>query len=320
MLCCARTISKNGPRCSLNRLDNKFYCLKHYNLKEKFNILKWGDYEATRTHKICNKCKKNKLYNEFHIYSTKYDTFCKICRINVNKDFKKERENLIKIICTFPNSNEYDLKFIVNKYQKIRKLAIKRRFIWNINIQDLYNNMIKPCYFCNSFNEHNLNTIGRINALEGYEIDNIIPVCNLCVMMKNNISISKFIKICKHISTFNKLGNFGFYPNEFDDSKSKKYFNQYLKRSTTNFKLTKSEFENIIKNNCHYCGKKNNENHSNGIDRIDSFNRNYDIGNIVSCCKICNRMKYRFNIDKFINQCYKVSKNNILININIKIK
>ena len=321
MLCCARTISKDGPRCSFTKLENKYYCLKHDNLKQKFGVLKWGNYEKICVDKICKSCGEEKLIENFYKYSAKYDTFCKICRKNVNKNYKKERENLIKIIHTFPFSNEHDVKFIANKFQTLRKSAIKRRFSWNINIDQMYNKMIKPCYYCNTFNMHNLNTLGRIDALKGYELTNIIPVCNLCVMMKNNTSVSKFIKICKHISTFNNFGNFGLYPEEFDDSTSKKYFNQYLKRSTTNFKLTKLQFENIIKNNCHYCGKNNNDNHSNGIDRIDAYNRNYDHENIVSCCKTCNRMKYRFNVNDFLNQCYKVAKyNSILININIKIK
>ena len=87
MLCCARTISKDGPRCNFTKLENKYYCLKHDNLKQKFGVLKWGNYEKICVNKICKSCGEEKLIENFYKYSAKYDTFCKLCRKNVNKNF-----------------------------------------------------------------------------------------------------------------------------------------------------------------------------------------------------------------------------------------
>ena len=44
---------------------------------------------------------------------------------------------------------------------------------------------------------------------------------------------------------------------------------------------------------CHYCGKRSDPpTHHNGLDRLDSANRVYAVGTVVSCCGDCNVMKY----------------------------
>lgn len=47
---------------------------------------------------------------------------------------------------------------------------------------------------------------------------------------------------------------------------------------------------------CMYCGTI-----TAGIDRVDN-SKGYVDGNMVSCCKLCNRMKHADSIDDFINQ------------------
>lgn len=79
------------------------------------------------------------------------------------------------------------------------------------------------------------------------------------------------------------------------------------------FSLTTEEFYNLMYTQCHYCGVnyetssneqkvyRYGEAHSikyNGIDRIDS-NRGYEIGNVVSCCKICNHAKMDLKQEDF---------------------
>lgn len=77
------------------------------------------------------------------------------------------------------------------------------------------------------------------------------------------------------------------------------------------FKLSKLEFEILIKDNCYYCGAPPQkvviikrlldviEYSHNGIDRIDS-NLNYTIDNCVPCCWMCNRAKWNLPVDDFI--------------------
>lgn len=72
------------------------------------------------------------------------------------------------------------------------------------------------------------------------------------------------------------------------------------KKRGLEYGLTDKQFEEITQKDCYYCGAKpktistlNNGNGDykyNGIDRINN-NKGYIIGNIVPCCRKCNRAK-----------------------------
>lgn len=73
--------------------------------------------------------------------------------------------------------------------------------------------------------------------------------------------------------------------------------------------LTKEVFKNLILDNCHYCGSEPSnvckpkhlygEMLYNGIDRIDST-KGYEEGNVVTCCKVCNRAKMDMSYEEFV--------------------
>jgi hypothetical protein len=79
------------------------------------------------------------------------------------------------------------------------------------------------------------------------------------------------------------------------------------------FKLTKGQALDLFKSNCSYCGKppsaklkfKNQQTWEspvsyNGIDRVVN-SIGYLLGNCVSCCKICNHMKYILTEEEFLS-------------------
>ena len=68
------------------------------------------------------------------------------------------------------------------------------------------------------------------------------------------------------------------------------------------FNLTFEEALKFKKKHCFYCGEK--INHI-GIDRINNT-KGYVLGNMVSCCTVCNRMKLAMSYKEFINQCQKI--------------
>jgi hypothetical protein len=74
------------------------------------------------------------------------------------------------------------------------------------------------------------------------------------------------------------------------DYKSPPKYETYAERANTRFQgqavLTKTEFNNLTKEKCHYCDKDG----PNGIDRIDNT-IGYTMGNCVPCCKHCNYVK-----------------------------
>lgn len=73
-------------------------------------------------------------------------------------------------------------------------------------------------------------------------------------------------------------------------------------RKNLEFSLSKEEFGNLLNGNCCYCGT----NEKIGIDRIDNT-LGYIIGNCVSCCSLCNKMKTNLNREVFLEQCKKIT-------------
>jgi hypothetical protein len=83
------------------------------------------------------------------------------------------------------------------------------------------------------------------------------------------------------------------------------------------FALTLDTFTGLIRGACHYCGAQPFDGPSprsifrkktllNGIDRVDS-KFGYEPGNVVSCCKHCNRAKLDKNDVEFIALCRRVA-------------
>lgn len=73
------------------------------------------------------------------------------------------------------------------------------------------------------------------------------------------------------------------------------------------FDLSREDFENILRQSCHYCGiEKGNSIKCfngeyffyNGVDRIDS-NKGYTLDNVVACCSKCNYAKRDLPVEDF---------------------
>jgi len=81
------------------------------------------------------------------------------------------------------------------------------------------------------------------------------------------------------------------------------------------FRLSIKYFQEITKQNCHYCRieplsktKGNNGNYIyNGIDRIDNM-RGYTKGNVAPCCKQCNAMKGTMPQTEFLAHVERIHK------------
>ena len=71
------------------------------------------------------------------------------------------------------------------------------------------------------------------------------------------------------------------------------------------FELTLIQFRQLANINCYYCDDK-----INGIafDRVDNT-KGYTINNVVPCCSDCNKMKYTFTMEKFLEKCIKIVEN-----------
>lgn len=95
-------------------------------------------------------------------------------------------------------------------------------------------------------------------------------------------------------------------------------FNSYTRKANSRnqeFELSFNEFDKLISSPCHYCGikpsneykykSKNSTLFYNGVDRVNN-NIGYTVDNAVSCCKTCNFLKGRFNVDEFVEQIERI--------------
>jgi len=86
------------------------------------------------------------------------------------------------------------------------------------------------------------------------------------------------------------------------------------KNRNLSFNIDKNKFKELTQKNCHYCdsapytiakaknGKRklNGDFVYNGLDRIDS-QIGYELNNVVTCCKFCNRLKSNLvSYDEFV--------------------
>jgi len=71
------------------------------------------------------------------------------------------------------------------------------------------------------------------------------------------------------------------------------------------FNLTKEYVEPLFKAPCYYCGDKT---ESLNLDRVDN-SKGYVIGNVVSCCNMCNRIKSTMTLDEMLIHINKIINN-----------
>jgi len=81
-------------------------------------------------------------------------------------------------------------------------------------------------------------------------------------------------------------------------------------RANREFTLTADDAKALFGQNCHYCGRSPQTTRKakryhlsgftyNGIDRVDN-SKGYIVSNCVSCCSICNRMKFNLSASDFL--------------------
>ena len=148
--------------------------------------------------------------------------------------------------------------------------------------------------------------------------ENVAVACSTCNQMKGARRIASFVQACRHIATFQGLGNYGLYPHCFRNNTSKRSRSSYITSSSTHTKthaLTNAAFNSITSQPCRYCGKASSPTstppHHNGLDRLDSSNRVYSVETVVSCCGDCNLMKYVHSEEGFLGHCRMVAENNV---------
>jgi hypothetical protein len=232
---------------------------------------------------------------------------------------KKWRENNPEKVRA---ANENKKMEINTQYGVYKVSANTKNIPFQLDIE-IYKNIVKdPCFYCGIIQERGFNGIDRKYSSNGYNIENCVSCCSFCNYIKGSLDVDIFLKRILHILEFQKkipqTNNLDYtsIPNHISVS-----YSNYKKRATNKnleFTLTENEYDTLIKGDCYICGKQNNYNHRNGIDRVDNT-KGYIEGNMKSCCCECNVMKKHFILEEFYYKLICIWKHtNISENIVLK--
>jgi hypothetical protein len=162
------------------------------------------------------------------------------------------------------------------------------------------------CHYCGlKYEGENKPLLGvdRKNSLIGYTVENCVACCEMCNFMKGNMDYNDFLEHCKLIAFVNgivDLENVNKYATPYSKSASYGVCQSSASARKKGFSLTDEQHSSITCKPCYICNKHNDENHQNGIDRIDN-SIGYHFDNCRSCCSSCNYIKRKYHIiDIFI--------------------
>ena len=146
--------------------------------------------------KICSKCKRELDIVNFYKDNNRkdsLDTYCKSCRKEVKKI------NNIKNPIKYSDRKEYYDKWrytFTGRFSRTRQQANDRKINFALTLEDYLDFWDKKCYYCNL---PSMGGIDRVDNNIGYELDNCIPCCWRCNVMKSNQNQQDFIWHCKAI-------------------------------------------------------------------------------------------------------------------------
>lgn len=182
-------------------------------------------------------------------------------------------------------------------YYKYKATNYKRS--WDLTDDEAIGLFKGECYYCGKkSNMDKLLGIDRKDNNLDYIKTNCVTCCEMCNYMKADL--------LKDVDFINKCHNILVYTGFVNDyslvtktvNRLSGGFNAYKKsasRRDIEFNLTQNDFNLITTNDCYLCGKENNEDHINGVDRIDN-SKGYCFDLCKACCSVCNRLKNNYQL------------------------
>jgi hypothetical protein len=240
----------------------------------------------------------------------------KIEELGVEKYLENNAETMEK----WRNKNQDKVK-IANEKKKENVNTHYKNYIRDANMKNLkfeltfddFEEIVKHvCYYCGQLQEKGLNGIDKMDCNGGYVKENCVSCCEMCNVMKGTLSVNVFLKRIEHILTYQGYIEGKLYPECFANHMSSNY-NHYKKRADKkqlDFEISEDDFYSLIIKKCYVCGKKPEEEHINGIDRINN-DKGYVYNNIEACCGECNYMKNKFSLQDFFDKLRKIKKHKL---------
>ena len=185
----------------MNKQEQKEYH-KKYNKEHKE---KFREYRAKY-----RKAHREELRESGREYSKKYHKEHKIKeRENAVKYYHKHEEEMREKNRKYHKGHRDEMiermkryhKSFQGRYNAYKHDSKRKNRKWDLTQKEFKSFWQKPCYYCGG----EIKTIGldRIDSEKDYTLDNLVPCCKWCNIMKNNYTKEEFIKHCKKITSYN---------------------------------------------------------------------------------------------------------------------
>lgn len=157
--------------------------------------------------KECTECKVDKdIVNFSKMKKGKYGvrSVCKECIAIQAKEYRQRPERL-QVVKDYYENNRTEFRIRMNKYRmtlvgqyhEYLKSAKKRNYEFLLSKDDCLSFFNTDCYYCNG----KINGLGidRIDNDKGYTLDNVVPCCYRCNIMKHTSTQESFLSHIKQI-------------------------------------------------------------------------------------------------------------------------
>lgn len=151
------------------------------------------------------------------------------------------------------------------------------------------------CFYCKKELSTTAPNIDRLNPLRGYSIENCVPCCLECNLVKRDLLSAEEMILFRSIEQGESdqvpKHKFSLYTPKITSSVRKRWgrLQRYSLKKKISLTLSFDQYSEIIKENCYYCGIEN-KGTGYGLDRLKPSS-GYTLDNVVSCCPPCNQIK-----------------------------
>jgi hypothetical protein len=296
---CKATIqdgARKGQSCIYAiAIDQDGYCTRHQRQKEYDTLMAQGKRLCRKFFRGCN--------SEIQ----EGEKTCKSC-LGLSKKAKCEHTNKEGIQCTYEvlnTTSKYCGKHQRDSYRDYEK----KENVKLCNIERGCMNICDPEFLsCKSCIINNYIGNGRYYS---EDMDNKLT-CIVCEALYESSTLCDALKRCEQCCTDFMLSQKNkkvIQRRLYRDMPISSYYESYVKGAYSrtkeiDFRLSLSEFISLIKQPCYYCTTET-DNDFMGIDRVDN-NGDYSLENCVTCCTTCNRMKYSYSVQEFVNKCVAI--------------
>jgi hypothetical protein len=227
-----------GVPCHYEAVEGNPYCGKHqrqvYYDEEKEKGIRYCDIDRgcftiveTGKHK-CEKClEKDRVYEKklfderktLHKATTEIKTTAKNICVDCGGEYKKWMTEHAHLSMRCADCNEHQQTADKNRgdrgrnyknenfrnprryYAEYVRGAAKRAYDMMLTYEEFHKLIINPCYYCHHKVDDEVNGIDRVDNTHGYTVDNCVPCCERCNLMKLDQTLEEFLARCRRIAT-----------------------------------------------------------------------------------------------------------------------